>query len=141
MKMHEYAPESSAKEVVGLRLLDLRRRLGWTQGVLAAKLGVSDRTYKYYEQGQRDAPVTVLLQVAALAGADMQWLLTGEGRKQDDLDLYDRAVKAAIEDLPKRGVHLDTTRALKLARQAYANAMARNTAPEDEVFLLSEIIV
>lgn len=99
---------------------------------MAAKLGVSDRTYKYYEQGQRDAPLLVLIQTASLANADLHWLLTGDTRVVPDLDLYDRALVAVLDELPKRGLSAPTGRAVKLARQAYENAIARDTTPEEE---------
>lgn len=135
--MHDSSLESSEKEVIALRLLELRRRLGFTQGVMAAKLGVSDRTYKYYEQGQRDAPLLFLIQTAALAQTDLNWLLTGETREIHDLDLYDRALVAVLEELPKRGLPASSGRAVKLARQAYENALARGTTPEEEALRLA----
>lgn len=135
--MHDSSLESSTKEVIALRLLELRRRLGFTQGVMAAKLGVSDRTYKYYEQGQRDAPLLILIQSAAMAQADLHWLLTGETREIPDLDLYDRALVAVLDELPKRGLSATSGRAVKLARQAYENALARGTTPEEEALRLA----
>ncbi|MCI0999640.1 transcriptional regulator [Ochrobactrum sp. C6C9] len=137
--MHKRSLESSSKEAIGLRLLEMRRKLGFTQGVMAAKLGISDRTYKYYEQGQRESPIGLLIQSAALASTDLLWLLTGEKQQTVDLETYDQAVVSVLEELSKREIYLEPDKIMKLSRQIYDNIILKNTSLQDEVKNLVDI--
>jgi transcriptional regulator with XRE-family HTH domain len=61
----------------GERLLEERKRLGFTQDEMAARGGVAKRTYCNYEAGERD-PTGGLLSALASLGVDIQYILTGE---------------------------------------------------------------
>ena len=47
----------------------------------ARDLGISASTYNYYESA-RVPPIDILLKICRITGADLEWLLTGQGRKK-----------------------------------------------------------
>ncbi len=64
---------------IGLRLLEIRKKHGFTQSVMAAKLDIADRTYKFYELGRRELPVATAVRFCQLFEVDIRWLLLGDG--------------------------------------------------------------
>jgi len=58
------------------RLLEERKRLGFTQDQIAEIGGVAKRTYCNYESGERE-PMGSFFTAIAEAGADVQYILTG----------------------------------------------------------------
>lgn len=130
--VHNRALQSSSKEAIGLRLYELRRRMNYTQGVMATKLGVSDRAYKYYESGQRDAPVEVLVNAMIVTGEDLRWIILGHAPVEYDPELLGKTVLAAVDMLGAQS-EAERSKAIKLARECYKSAKLKGTAPEDEV--------
>jgi DNA-binding XRE family transcriptional regulator len=68
---------SIADDTIGGRLRYVRGRAGYTQRVMAEKLCIGERTYKFYELGHRDLPVPVALNVCSMFAVDIGWLLSG----------------------------------------------------------------
>jgi len=66
------------KEELAKRFKELRRVIGGTQQEFAKKVGIPIPTYKEYE-GARSYPGIPALHSFYLAGADLHWLLTGDG--------------------------------------------------------------
>lgn len=64
--------------MIGDRLKKVRKALALTQDAMAAKLGMSLRTYSRYETGARKPRGDDLRALAAL-GANINWILNGEG--------------------------------------------------------------
>lgn len=64
------------RRLIGTRLLHIRA--GKTLPEMAKVMGVSPRTYSYYEQGER-VPDGEALASLVLEGWNANWLLTGEG--------------------------------------------------------------
>lgn len=66
------------KQVIG-RIQQLRIRHFGVRGksTFAKKLGLSASTYNYYED-DRLAPISVLLKISEITGADLYWILKGE---------------------------------------------------------------
>ncbi len=63
------------------RIRALREDKDLKQKQLAAAIGVSQRTYSYYENGQRTLPPEVLCALADFYGTSTDYLL---GRTDDD---------------------------------------------------------
>ena len=59
-------------------LIEIRKSKKLSQNEFAKSLGVSLRSYQYYESGARPIPIEVLQGLAEI-GANVHWLLTGEG--------------------------------------------------------------
>lgn len=117
---------------MGLRLFELRRRLGFTQGVMATKLGISDRAYVYYEAGKRDAPVGVLVKAMELSGEDLRWIVLGYKPIVYHPEPFGRALMTAVDVLHAK-TDEEREKALKLAVECYDNAILKGTEPEEEV--------
>lgn len=60
------------------RIKDWRHALGMTQEQFASRAGIPKRTLVGYENGERE-PGAAALAAIARTGANMTWLLTGEG--------------------------------------------------------------
>ena len=89
--------------IFGDRLRDVREAMGLSQQDLADLCGVTMRSQRNYEKGERN-PDSVYLAALAAAGADVLYLLTGQRaggppptastltpRQQALLDNYERA--------------------------------------------------
>jgi transcriptional regulator with XRE-family HTH domain len=66
---------------ISSRLKEARGSL--SQEDFAAKIGVSFRTYQYYEGGVRAPKWPVLSKIAVLCGVTVDWLLTGVVSRAD----------------------------------------------------------
>lgn len=77
------------------RLREVRESLGLSQQALADKAGVTARSQRNYEVGER-APDATYLTALAAAGADVRYILTGnrEGPAPDVLSEDERAMLA-----------------------------------------------
>ncbi len=64
------------KKIIAGRLLEERQRLGLKKGEMATAGGIANSTYTNYEEGTR-APDGEFLAAIAAAGADVQYILTG----------------------------------------------------------------
>lgn len=60
---------------LGQRLKELRIERGWTQKETAEKLGLHSVTYLHYEKGQREPPLALLADMAALFEVSTDYLL------------------------------------------------------------------
>ncbi|MCZ7451010.1 helix-turn-helix domain-containing protein [Agrobacterium rhizogenes] len=73
-------PEVPSKTALGTRLRELRRKLGDPErDVFAARLGVSKTTLGNYEKGDSEPTASVLNSYRHNFGANVLWILTGEG--------------------------------------------------------------
>lgn len=62
---------------IGERLLEERDRLGLSQPALAEMCGITMRSQRNYEKGERQPDASYLAAIAA-AGADVLYILTGQ---------------------------------------------------------------
>lgn len=62
---------------IGKRLYEERERLGLSQPALAEKCGVTMRSQRNYEKGERQPDAAYLAALSA-AGADVLYILTGQ---------------------------------------------------------------
>lgn len=93
---------------LGLRMLAIRKREGFTQSVMAAKLDISDRAYNYYEQEKRELPISVATRFCNLFEISIEWLLVGDTGSIADtqLDIVAASVSAVLTENSKRGTNL-----------------------------------
>jgi Helix-turn-helix domain len=75
-----------SKSLLAARLREVREeRFGADVRVLAAIVGVPDRTWRRYEEGVT-IPGEILLRFIEAVGVEAHWLLTGLGRKYAEMD-------------------------------------------------------
>ena len=70
-------------EKVGSAILKLRKEKGWTQKQLADQLHLSDRTISKWERGAGCPDVSLLAEVSALLGANIEEILDGDLNTND----------------------------------------------------------
>jgi len=75
--------------ILSRNLRTIRKKLNCTQMVLSDVLGIGFRTYVRYEAGERDAPISVVIEFAKLGKVSLDRLLTTE-ILLEDLDTPDR---------------------------------------------------
>ena len=63
------------KEVIFVRLRDLREDGDYTQRCIAEHLNIRQNTYSQYETGQRQLPVDILIRLAAFYRTSTDYLL------------------------------------------------------------------
>lgn len=63
--------------MIGNRIRQLRQEAGMTQKELAEQLGISPSAVGMYEQGRREPPGEVLIQLCRLFHVSSDWLLSG----------------------------------------------------------------
>ncbi|MGO1161700.1 S24 family peptidase [Brucella sp. C7-11G] len=112
-------PETPSKTPLGERLRELRRRLGDPErDVFSEQLGVSKNTLVNYEKGDTEPTASVLDAYRYKFGANVLWIITGEGEMfsesatvTDGVDmveipLYDVQAAAGVGLIPKDdGLH------------------------------------
>ena len=64
---------------IGGRLKTLRTQQGWTQGVMATKLGLSRQTINGVETGKIDPTYKHLVKIIQKTKIDPGWLIMGAG--------------------------------------------------------------
>lgn len=63
------------KIILGQKLKELRIANGYTQKEIADKLGINSVTYLHYEKSQRQPPLELLADIAALYDVSVDYLL------------------------------------------------------------------
>lgn len=64
---------------IAIRIRDLREISGKTQETAAKELNISSETYREYESGNVDIPVSFLYEIANRYNVELTAILTGEG--------------------------------------------------------------
>jgi len=73
---------SQIKEAFGRRLKKQRIRLGYTQQEMAYAVGIQWSRYHKYELGRNEPPFEILVKLAKLTDADLDYLIAGQkGRR------------------------------------------------------------
>ncbi|HDR9040828.1 TPA: helix-turn-helix transcriptional regulator [Burkholderia vietnamiensis] len=96
---------------IGRRLADRRRALGWTQAVLAEKIGVAEETMSRMESGRVAISLERLARFCDLLDLSIEELLLQVSENPGD---EARALIKSLEDLPlaERHIVLDNARNL-----------------------------
>lgn len=126
---------------IGHRLIALRNQLGFTQSKMALRIDTSQSAYNTYENGKREVPVTVLINAAKIGECDLHWLITGEPTRNHNLEKYDLAILTVKSELEKRGSSIPMPKLLQISRQAYENAMLKNSNLTDEISKILDIVI
>ena len=85
--------------VVGQRITERRKKLGWTQEELAEKGDLTPQFVSYAESGKRAMRPENLLKISSALGVSADYLLTGEIIDKDLLILSDKLCKLSAPQL------------------------------------------
>lgn len=88
---------------IGARIRTIRRQAGLTQLEFARTLGFSRRALASWESDRAEPSVSVLPALRRLYGADLDWLVMGDGTLLDPIGLKRNRVRTtAIEPDPSQ---------------------------------------
>lgn len=85
---------------IGLRMEGLREACDVTRAQMAAELGVSEGTYREWEETGVDVPISALYHMARKFGVDLTELLTGTAAKLDTYHLVRRGEGREVDRFP-----------------------------------------
>lgn len=85
--------------VIGQRITDRRKKLGWTQEHLAEKGDLTPQFVSYAESGKRAMRPENLLKISSALGVSADYILTGEIIDKDLLLLSDKLRKLSPSQL------------------------------------------
>lgn len=85
--------------VVGQRITERRKKLGWTQEELAENGDLTPQFVSYAESGKRAMRPENLLKISSALGVSADYLLTGEIIDKDLLILSDKLRKLSAPQL------------------------------------------
>ena len=101
------------------KIIDLRKKNGWSQEELAEKLGVSRQAVSKWEGAQSVPDMARVLQMSELFGVSTDYLL------KDNLEKTEPAEDAPAESLPIRTVGMEEANAFLAAREINARHIAQ----------------
>lgn len=81
---------------VSERIKQTRKRLGYSQDVLGAKVGVSRVAVSQWERGESSPSGRYLNDLAAALGVSVNWLLTGKGHASESSPAFESNVEPAV---------------------------------------------
>ena len=102
------------------KIIDLRKKNGWSQEELAEKLGVSRQAVSKWEGAQSVPDIQRILEMSRLFGVSTDYLL------KDDMDFGSEAIteSAAEADSPLRRVDMETANTFLAFRRSWAPRIA-----------------
>lgn len=100
------------------KIIDLRKKNGWSQEELAEKLGVSRQAVSKWEGAQSVPDMARVLQMSELFGVSTDYLL------KDNLEKAAPAEEAPTDSLPVRAVGMEEANAFLAAREINARHIA-----------------
>lgn len=109
-----YDPPTIPFEDLGDRLRRSRKRMGWDQSDIAARLGIHQRTVANYELGHSEPKRALMLAWARLTNVPVEWLTYGMEAcpRCGAADPKSRcfAMKAQVSESPTRSRELRVVR-------------------------------
>ena len=119
------------------KIIDLRKKSGWSQEELAEKLGVSRQSISKWEGAQSVPDMNRILAMSRLFGVSTDYLLKDELEPEDAVPAADAAAQTGAEDLPLRQVSMEDANAYLDAKEQEA----RLVAPGVGLCILSPIVL
>ena len=106
------------------KIIDLRKKNGWSQEELAEKLGVSRQSISKWESAQSVPDMNRILAMSRLFGVSTDYLLKDELEPDDAVPTEGAAPITGAEDLPLRQVSMEDANAYLDAKKAAARLVA-----------------
>lgn len=80
-------------------LKELRKKLGKSQQFIADSIGIGQRSYAYYETGEREADYEALCKLADLFNVSVDYLLGREEKEKTPIQPKKTVVQALFDEL------------------------------------------
>ncbi|WP_182417280.1 helix-turn-helix domain-containing protein [Bartonella sp. HY038] len=132
---------------IGDRLREARNKTGYTQAKIAAKLYIADRTYKFYELGRREIPISTALKFCEICAVAPEWLLLGNGVMDtiNDVDIREKTIEALLDamnaEITIKQKHIPAHQFAKQVSYIIRQSTEKNTSIEEEAKSLASIII
>lgn len=109
---------SSTFSEIGGRLRELRARTGLNQQDFAETINASFRSYRAYENGQRELPTAVVLRIHEVMNVSPHWLLLGEKEPTDDrsMQIIEQVAEAFLDAMDQSTTERDNAAKAKKLR-------------------------
>lgn len=91
--------------MLGARIAALRRQAGLSQAELARQLRCSASAVGMYEQGRREPPADLLVQMARVFQVSTDYLLTGRAREPQDRRAFADVLLHSLNDAEAHTAH------------------------------------
>lgn len=78
------------------RMKEARKARGFSQRILAEKLGIHELTYVKYEKGEREPKASVIKDFIQITGVACHWLLSGKGEMYPRIGIQSRGDNFSI---------------------------------------------
>jgi len=117
-KARDYEKEENTKMILADKIIDLRKKNGWSQEELAEQLGVSRQAVSKWESAQSVPDMGRVVQMSELFGVSTDYLL------KDSIERADTAVGADENDAAERTVGMEEANAFLGARFKNAGRVA-----------------
>jgi transcriptional regulator with XRE-family HTH domain len=118
---------------IGKRIVEIRKTTGLNQTDFAELFGSSRGTYKNYERGAVDPPVSLVMKICEKYGINANWLLLGRNNpSEDELKRISASIAFAFEYLNERGEPVNAPN-LNMAVATILNVLADITGDLSQV--------
>jgi len=84
MDEKEKQKDEQRKKVIGNRIQRKRKETGYSQAIVAERLGITEKTYGTHEQGTSAPDILRLIRIAEIFECKLDELLVGISPKPDD---------------------------------------------------------
>lgn len=123
-------------------MLSVRKKNGFTQSVMAAKLGIADRTYNYYEQEKRELPSSVAVRFCDLFSTNLAWLLVGESAEFSPAqhETLAKSVAAVLNEHQESSRDLSFENLGQFAANVFERCADGSTSPTEEARKLFKMV-
>ena len=119
------------------KIIDLRKKNGWSQEELAEKLGVSRQSISKWEGAQSGPDMNRILAMSRLFGVSTDYLLKDELEPEDAAPAVEAQARPDTDDLPLRQVTMEDANAYLDAREQ----ASRLVAPGVALCILSPVLL
>jgi DNA-binding XRE family transcriptional regulator len=127
--------DNTPKELIGIgaRMRITRTNKKHTQAFAAEQLGISTKTYVFYEGEKREIPLSTALQFCKLYNVDTDWLFSGEPHKifQSYWDLIEKSFKIALAINRSESKNYPDEKLAALAKLIASQSISSSKTPEE----------
>ena len=106
------------------KIINLRKKNGWSQEELAEKLGVSRQSISKWEGAQSVPDMNRILKLSEVFGVSTDYLLKDDAPLPEDMETQTAALPVAREDYPARPVSMEEAVEFLAYRNKIAGRMA-----------------
>jgi DNA-binding XRE family transcriptional regulator len=127
---------------IGARLAAARAKMQASQVKAAARLEISEASYKNYETEKRDLPLAVAVEFCEAFDVDLGWLVYGTQPNawEKATVTVSETIEALFSEAQKRKLTLSPSRAAKIGAYIHRTCAQNGTSPATEAGPIFDMI-